>query len=112
MPSAATRSPGRTSITSPGASAAASTSRASPSSRRRAVAGASDTSPRTASDSRERARASSSLPIITNATIAAPAVEVMLVDQKAKVVHDPERSPLPILIAAVEGAGYAASAAP
>jgi P-type Cu+ transporter len=40
------------------------------------------------------------------------AVEVMLVDQKAKVVHDPERSPLPILIAAVEGAGYAASAAP
>jgi copper chaperone CopZ len=39
------------------------------------------------------------------------AVEVLLVDQKAKVVHDPERSPLPILIAAVEGAGYGASAA-
>jgi len=39
------------------------------------------------------------------------AVEVLLVDQKAKIVHDPERSPVPILIAAVEGAGYAASAA-
>jgi len=39
------------------------------------------------------------------------AVEVLLVDQKAKVVHDPERSPLPILIAAVEGAGYSASMA-
>ena len=39
------------------------------------------------------------------------AVEVLLVDQKAKVVHDPERSPLPILIAAVEGAGYNAAAA-
>lgn len=37
------------------------------------------------------------------------AVEVLLIDQKAKVVHDPERSPLPLLIAAVEGAGYAAS---
>jgi len=39
------------------------------------------------------------------------AVEVLLVDQKAKVVHDPERSPLPILIAAVEGAGYSAATA-
>jgi copper chaperone len=39
------------------------------------------------------------------------AVEVLLVDQKAKVIHDPERSPLPILIAAVEGAGYSAAAA-
>lgn len=39
------------------------------------------------------------------------AVEVLLVDQEAKIVHDPERSPLPILIAAVEGAGYGASAA-
>jgi len=38
------------------------------------------------------------------------AVEVLLVDQKAKVVHDPEQSPLPILIAAVAGAGYEASA--
>jgi copper chaperone len=38
------------------------------------------------------------------------AVEVLLVDQKAKVVHDPEKSPLPILIAAVAGAGYEASA--
>jgi copper chaperone CopZ len=38
------------------------------------------------------------------------AVEVLLVDQKAKVVHDPERSPLPILLAAIEGAGYDASA--
>ncbi len=39
------------------------------------------------------------------------AVEVLLVDQKAKVVHDPEKSPVPILLAAVEGAGYSASAA-
>lgn len=39
------------------------------------------------------------------------AVEVLLVDQKAKVVHDPERSPLPVLIAAVEGSGYGAAAA-
>ena len=38
------------------------------------------------------------------------AVEVLLVDQKAKVVHDPEQSPLPILIAAVGGAGYEAAA--
>jgi copper chaperone CopZ len=37
------------------------------------------------------------------------AVEVLLTDQKAKVVHDPERSPLPILIAAIEGAGYQAA---
>ena len=39
------------------------------------------------------------------------AVEVHLIDQKAKVIHDPERSPLPILIAAVEGSGYGAAAA-
>jgi len=37
------------------------------------------------------------------------AVEVLLVDQKAKVVHDPGRSPVPILLAAVEGAGYSAA---
>jgi copper chaperone CopZ len=37
-------------------------------------------------------------------------VEVMQVAQQAKVVHDPEQSPLPILIAAIEGAGYSASA--
>ena len=34
------------------------------------------------------------------------AVEVNLVEQRAKVVHDQERAPLPLLIAAVEGAGY------
>lgn len=39
------------------------------------------------------------------------AVEVMLTAQRAKVVHDPERSPVPILLAAVEGAGYAAAPA-
>lgn len=39
------------------------------------------------------------------------AVEVLLVDGKAKVVHDPERSPLPILIAAIAAAGYGASEA-
>lgn len=39
------------------------------------------------------------------------AVEVLLVDQKAKVVHDPQRSPVSILLAAVEGAGYSASPA-
>ena len=39
----------------------------------RVRAGASDSRPRTASESRARARDSSSLPIITNATIAAPA---------------------------------------
>jgi len=38
-------------------------------------------------------------------------VEVLLVDQKAKVIHDPEQSPVPILLAAVEGAGYSASPA-
>jgi copper chaperone CopZ len=38
------------------------------------------------------------------------AVEVRLDDPQAKIVHDPERSPLPVLIAAVEGAGYGASA--
>jgi copper chaperone CopZ len=40
------------------------------------------------------------------------AVEVLLVDQKAKVVHDPEQSPVPILLAAVEGAGYNAALVP
>lgn len=39
------------------------------------------------------------------------AVEVLLVDQKAKVVHDPEQSPVAILLAAVEGAGYEAAPA-
>jgi copper chaperone len=39
------------------------------------------------------------------------AVEVHLIDQKAKVIHDPERSPLPILIAAVSGSGYDAAEA-
>jgi copper chaperone CopZ len=38
------------------------------------------------------------------------AVEVHLIDQKAKVIHDPERSPLPILVAAVEGSAYGATA--
>ncbi len=37
------------------------------------------------------------------------AVEVNLVEQRAKVVHDHEQAPLPLLIAAVEGAGYAGS---
>lgn len=34
------------------------------------------------------------------------AVEVSLADRRAKIVHDPERSSIPSLIAAVEGAGY------
>jgi copper chaperone CopZ len=34
------------------------------------------------------------------------AVEVSLAEHRAKVVHDPERSPVPGLVAAVEGAGY------
>ena len=38
------------------------------------------------------------------------AVEVVLAAQQAKVVHDPLQSPVPILIAAIEGAGYGASA--
>jgi copper chaperone CopZ len=37
------------------------------------------------------------------------AVEVLLFDQRAKVIHDPEQSPVPILLAAVEGAGYHAA---
>jgi len=36
------------------------------------------------------------------------AVEVNLAEHRAKVVHDPERSPLPSLVAAVEQAGYEA----
>ena len=39
------------------------------------------------------------------------AVEVTLAAHQAKVVHDPARSPLPALIAAIEGAGYEATAA-
>ncbi len=38
------------------------------------------------------------------------AVEVSLADNRAKVVHDPERSPIPSLIKAVETAGYDAAA--
>lgn len=38
------------------------------------------------------------------------AVEVSLAEHHAKVVHDPERSPLASLIAAVEAAGYEAAA--
>ncbi|MEO8703750.1 MAG: heavy metal-associated domain-containing protein [Kofleriaceae bacterium] len=38
------------------------------------------------------------------------AVEVTLAEQRAKVVHDPERSPLPSLVAAVTAAGYEAAA--
>jgi Cu+-exporting ATPase len=37
------------------------------------------------------------------------AVEVSLVEQRAKIVHDPQLSEPPILLAAVEGAGYSAS---
>jgi copper chaperone CopZ len=38
------------------------------------------------------------------------AVEVELAGSRAKVVHDPEHSPLTSLIGAVEDAGYTASA--
>lgn len=38
------------------------------------------------------------------------AVEVSLAENRAKVVHDPEQSPLPSLVAAVETAGYEAAA--
>jgi len=38
------------------------------------------------------------------------AVDVSLAEQRAKVVHDPERSPLASLIAAVADAGYGAAA--
>jgi copper chaperone len=38
------------------------------------------------------------------------AVEVSLADNQAKVVHDPQQSPLPALLAAVEAAGYGADA--
>ena len=37
------------------------------------------------------------------------AVEVNLAENRAKVVHDPERPPVPSLLAAVESAGYSAS---
>ncbi len=38
------------------------------------------------------------------------AVEVHLAENRAKVVHDPEQSPVSALIAAVETAGYSAAA--
>ncbi len=38
------------------------------------------------------------------------AVEISLAENRAKVVHDPEESPIPALIAAVESAGYPAVA--
>jgi copper chaperone CopZ len=38
------------------------------------------------------------------------AVEVTLAENRAKIVHDPEQSPVPALIAAVETAGYSAAA--
>ncbi len=38
------------------------------------------------------------------------AVEVSLADNRAKVVHDPERSPLPALLSAIDAAGYSAIA--
>ena len=38
------------------------------------------------------------------------AVEVILAENYAKVVHDPEQSPVPALIIAVETAGYSAAA--
>ncbi|MBA3455137.1 MAG: heavy-metal-associated domain-containing protein [Deltaproteobacteria bacterium] len=38
------------------------------------------------------------------------AVEVNLAENRAKVVHEPEQSPLSALIVAVEAAGYSASA--
>jgi len=37
------------------------------------------------------------------------AVAVDLAEQRARVVHDPERSPVPGLVAAVEAAGYEAA---
>jgi Cu+-exporting ATPase len=37
-------------------------------------------------------------------------VEVDLAGKRAKIVHDPEQTPVPALIAAVEGAGYEAIA--
>jgi Cu+-exporting ATPase len=39
------------------------------------------------------------------------AVEVNLAEQRARVVHDPERSPIASLVTAVEGAGYTCHAA-
>ncbi len=37
-------------------------------------------------------------------------VDISLAENRAKVVHDPEQSPIPALIAAVESAGYSAVA--
>ena len=39
------------------------------------------------------------------------AVEVDLANGRAKVVHDPDRSPVPALVAAVDAAGYEAAPA-
>lgn len=38
------------------------------------------------------------------------AVEVSLPDHRAKIVHDPDTSPVPALIGAVEDAGYSCHA--
>jgi copper chaperone len=38
------------------------------------------------------------------------AVDVALAEQRARVLHDPARAPVPALIAAVEAAGYEAAA--
>ncbi len=38
------------------------------------------------------------------------AVEVNLAEHRAKIVHDPGQAPVPTLVAAVAGAGYAAVA--
>lgn len=38
------------------------------------------------------------------------AVEVTLATNRAKVVHDPDQAPLPTLVAAIEGAGFACHA--
>ena len=49
---------------------------------------------------------------VTQALKAVPgvtAVEVSLAEQRAKIVHDPEQSPTPSLVAAVEIAGYHAA---
>ena len=40
------------------------------------------------------------------------AVEVSLAEHRAKVVHDPERSPVERLVAAVDRAGYQAAPPP
>ena len=38
------------------------------------------------------------------------AVDVALAEQRARVTHDPARAPVPALVAAVEAAGYEATA--